>query len=159
VEVGWDIEPAIANQPNAATIMVYQSDGKTVVEGVEKTLQVQIAFGGGQPKPFPLKATWGKPGYYVANIIPTRAGSYLFTFSGTIEGTPINETFESGPGRFDNVASSDDLYFPPVPSTSAELQAIRGEVGAARLIGLVGLVVGVIGIMIGGAAFITRKRG
>lgn len=158
VEVGWETEPTLVNQINAATITIFQADGRTVVEGAEKTLRVQIAFGGGTPKEFPLKASWGKPGYYVANLIPTRAGSYLFTFTGTIDGTPINETFESGPGRFDDVAASDDLYFPPVASITAELKAIREEVGTARLIGIGGVVVGIVGLVLGGAAFATRKR-
>jgi hypothetical protein len=158
VEVGWDKEPTLANQSNAATIMIYQADGKTIVEGAEKTLHIKIAFGGGEPKEFPLKATWGKPGYYVANIIPTRAGSYLFTFTGTIDGTPIEETFESGPGRFADVASSDDLYFPSIASTTAELKAIRDEVGTVRSIGIAGVVIGIVGVIAGGAAFATRKR-
>jgi hypothetical protein len=158
VEVGWEVEPTLVNQINAATITIYQADGRTVVEGAEKTLRVQIAFGGGTPKEFPLKASWGKPGYYVANLIPTRAGSYLFTFTGTLDGTVINETFESGPGRFDDVAASDDIYFPPVASTSAELKAIREEVGTARLIGIGGGVVGIVGLVLGGAALATRKR-
>lgn len=158
VEVGWEIEPTISNQPNAATLMIYQADGKTVVEGAEKTLRIMIAFGGGTPKEFPLKASWGKPGYYVANIIPSRAGSYLFTFTGTLDGTPINETFESGPGRFDDVAPSDDLYFPAATSGAADLKALRDELGAARTVGLIGLVMGLIGLLTGGAALVTRKR-
>lgn len=158
VEVGWDQEPTITNQPNAATIMIYQADGKTVVEGAEKTLRIKIAFGGGEPKEFPLKSSWGKPGYYVANIIPTRAGSYLFTFTGTIDGTTIDETFESGPGRFDDVASSDDLYFPPVVSTAAEVKALRDEISAARMIAFIGIAIGVLGVLAGGVALLTRKR-
>ncbi len=158
VEVGWDREPTYANQPNAATIMVYKADGRTIVEGLEKTLKIKIAFGGSEPKDFPLKANWGKPGYYVADLIPTRAGSYLFTFTGVIEDTPINETFESGPGRFDDVAASDDLYFPPTGSTSTELKTLRDEIGTARTIGIGGGIIGAVGLLVGIAALATRRR-
>jgi hypothetical protein len=158
VEVGWDVEPTLVNQMNAATIAVYKAGTEQPVEGVEKTLRVKIAFGGNEPKEFRLQSVWGKPGYYVAKIIPTRVGGYIFTFTGDIEGTPVNETFESGPGRFEDVASIDDLQFPPVTAAN-EVRLAREEASAARTIGFVGIGLGAVGIVIGGAALLSRRRG
>jgi hypothetical protein len=57
---------------------------------------------------------------YVADFIPSRSGTFIFNFTGSIEGSPINERFESGPGRFDDVASLDALQFPQaIPDNTA----------------------------------------
>lgn len=157
VEVGWDAEPTLVNQMNAAIIAVYKAGTEQPIEGVEKTLKVKIAFGGNEPKEFALQAVWGKPGYYVAKIIPTRAGSYIFTFTGNIEGTSVNETFESGPGRFEDVGSIENLQFPPI-TTVNEARLAREEASAARLLGIVGIGVGAVGVLIGAVALLARRR-
>src|SRR5215510_2830290 len=79
VEVGWDLEPVFVGQLNGASIQIYRTGTQDAVEGVENTLRVQIAFGGGKAKEFPLHSVEDKKGYYVADIIPTRAGDYIFT--------------------------------------------------------------------------------
>src|SRR5260221_243362 len=112
VVVGWDKEPVLVGQPNGAGIMIYKTGTQDVVEGAEKSLKVQIAFGGNTPKEFDLQASDETKGYYLASLIPTRAGSYIFTFVGTIDGTPINEKFESGPNRFDDLTTGEDLQLP-----------------------------------------------
>src|SRR5579859_1619388 len=80
VEVGWDREPALVNQPNAASIQIYKKGTQDAVEGVEKSLTVKIAFGGNDPKNFELHSVEDQKGYYLADLIPTRTGSYIFTF-------------------------------------------------------------------------------
>ncbi|MBM2812655.1 MAG: hypothetical protein HW416_3414 [Chloroflexi bacterium] len=111
--VGFNGEPAYQGQPNAALITVtVPSEDARPVEGLADALKATIAFGGGPPKEFKLRAVFGRPGAYVADFIPTRAGAYIFNFSGAIEGTPVNERFESGPGRFNNVESVEAIQFP-----------------------------------------------
>src|SRR5439155_20802854 len=111
--VGFNDEPAYQGQPNGAQITVtVPSEDNRPVEGLADALKASVAFGGGQPKEFKLRSVFGKPGQYVADYIPTRAGTYIFTFTGSIEGTPINERFESGPGRFNDVESIEPLQFP-----------------------------------------------
>ncbi len=158
VEVGWDQEPTLVGQVNAAAIAVYKAGTETPVKGVQKTLRVQIAFGGNAPKEFPLEAVYGKDGYYVAELIPTRPGSYLFTFVGDIEGTSVNEQFESGPGRFEDVAPIDDLQFPPVTAAN-EVKIARDEAATARTLAVIGIVMGVVGfVTAGGAILLTQRR-
>ena len=159
VLVGWDKEPPLINQPNAAGIFITQN-GQPVT-GVEKTLKVDIAFGGNTPKEFDLEASDERPGYYLANLIPTRAGDYIWTFVGTINGDQINEKFESGPDTFDTVGDGSDLDFPQ-PATDPvvlanQVNAVQSQASLALLVGAVGLVVGIAGLAVGVIAVRRRK--
>jgi hypothetical protein len=149
------------SQANAATIAIRRVGTGEPVVGVEKTLKFRIAFGGNAPKELPLRANFQKRGFYTAELIPTRTGDYIFEFVGSIEDTPINEKFESGPGRFETVTSMEGLQFPQAaPDTITllnELTAVRDEVNTARMMAMVGIVVGVLGTVVGLVA-ILRKR-
>ncbi len=159
--VGFDTEPAVQGQPNGAqlTATVPSEDNRPVTT-LADTLKATVAFGGGQPKEFPLQAVFGKSGVYVAHFIPTRAGTYIFTFTGTVEGQQVNEQFESGPGRFNDVDSAASLQFPDqIPlandasrtaQTAAE-QATQAQAVAdsARTVGVVGVAVGALGVVLG----------
>jgi len=116
VVVGWLNEPSLLEEPNAISLTVANAQTNEPIEGVEKTLKVD-ATAGGQTKTFDLAARFGVRGAYVANLIPTKAGGWVFRFRGDIEGTPIDERFESGPGRFNDVEPKAALEFPAqVPS-------------------------------------------
>jgi hypothetical protein len=155
VVVGWNTEPAFANQTNGALIIVYKAGTKDPVEGVEKTLKVDVAAGGGAPKTFELRADDDRPGYYIADLIPTRTGSYIFTFKGKIESTDVNEVFESGPNRFDDVADNSALQVPQA-SGSNQIAALQSDLNTARMLGGAGLVAGILGIAVGALA-LRRK--
>src|SRR5258706_8753356 len=90
VEVGWDREPALVGQVNGASINIHRAGTEDAVDGVDTTLKVKIAYGGNEPKEFTLHSVEDKKGYYVADIIPTRTGSYVFTFVGKIEDSDVN---------------------------------------------------------------------
>jgi hypothetical protein len=158
VVVGWKGEPAFAGILNAASIRVTKTGTETAVEGLEKTLKVKIAFGGGEPKEFALRTVFGEPGHYVADIIPVRAGSYIFTFSGKIEDTDVNETFESGPGRFDDIHATDALTFPPVTAENAALTSALQDAANARTLAIVGIALGAIAVVLAGANLMRVKR-
>src|ERR687885_1035219 len=119
--VGFTGEPALVGQPNGIDLRISNTADGSPVTGADKTLKAAIAFGGGQPKEFPLRAVFGRDGAYTADLIPTKAGSYIFTFTGTINGTPVNEKFESGPGRFDDVQDTAKLQFPDVVPAPAQM--------------------------------------
>ena len=111
---------------------------------------------------FPLRAVYGAPGSYIADFVPTRTGSYIFTFTGTIEGNSINERFESGPGRFDEVRAITAIQFPePLPS-SAELQqelaVARAAIGTAQALAFGGLGAGAIAVLAAGMAMLMASR-
>ena len=140
------------------------------VEGLEQTLQVEVTHAAsGVSRTMPLRAIVGEPGGYTADLIPTAPGVYSVRFFGAIEGNPIDETFESGPGRFSNVEPATDLHFPQVLPTVREIEgAVRGaqssieqaqdsaiaagdDASTARLLGILGIAAGVLGIATGGA--------
>src|SRR5579871_3439876 len=158
--VGFNNEPAMEGQPNGAQLTVTApDDNNRPVEGLQNSLTATVAYGGGQPKAFPLRAVFGKPGQYVADFIPTRAGSYIFTYTGTVEGQTVNERFESGPGRFNDVDSIAPLQFPeqiPLANDAArtardaadQAGAAQAAVASARQLAIAGLGVGVFGVLV-----------
>ena len=109
------MEPAFTGLKNGASVRISTtgSDSPTPVEGADKTLKVRIQAGD-QMQEFPLRAVFGQQGYYLADIIPTRAGDYQWTFVGTLNGDQINETFDTADGKFDAVDSASDIMFPAV---------------------------------------------
>jgi len=163
VVVGWDQEPPYVSQKNGASIRISQAGTNPAVpvEGVDKTLKVQIRQGA-SIKEFPLRAVFGQPGYYMADIIPTRAGDYQWVFAGTINGDQVNETFDTADGKFDAVQSASALEFPltsPDPAqATADVASAQAAAQGARTLALVGIGVGVLGLLAAIAAFLTRPR-
>lgn len=132
VEVGWLNEPTVVKQANGATIEIKKAGTEDTVTGVEKTLKVQIAAGGKDEGTFDLHAVSGKPGLYTADYTPPVTGSYIFTFTGAIEGITINEQFESGPGRFDDAITAEEAAKEtPKPDNDSVATAASTEVAAA----------------------------
>jgi plastocyanin len=150
----------------------------TPVEGLENTLQVEVTHvATGVSKTMKLRTIFRDPGHYTADLIPTAPGQYRFRFFGTIEGMEVNETFESGPGRFNDVQPISNLYFPEsVPAarelesavrgtqtaaTQAQVAALQAEdrASSASTMGIIGIVLGAAGIAFGaGAAAMALRR-
>lgn len=168
--VGFLNEPALVEEPNGIDLRVTNAQTNEPVEGLEKTLKAEIIVGD-QKKTVDLRARFGQKGAYTADIIPTKAGTWAFRFFGTVEGTPVDERFESGPGRFNDVQPKRDLQFPvqlptlgelaqqrmSAPETSGRQVASPAEVQraldraetalrTALILGLVGIGVGLLGV-------------
>jgi hypothetical protein len=158
--VGFINEPALQGEPNGVDLRVVNRETQQPVEGLQSTLRVAIAFGGGQPKELPLRARFGMPGSYAADVIPTRPGAYLFTFSGTIEGQQINERFESGPGRFNDVEAATAVQFPVSEPSAGELQQAlneaRQQAATANTMAVAGLVAGLLSLLLNGYLLLRR---
>ncbi len=163
VVVGWDQEPAYAGQKNGATIRISQagSNPAVPVEGADKTLKITVKQGA-STREFPLRAVFGQPGYYMADIFPTRVGDYQWTFTGTLNGDAVNETFDSADGKFDGVVAPTDLQFPIETGDPAQLmtmaQQAQSEAQSARTFAYIGIGIGVVGLLLAGAAWFTRPR-
>ena len=152
VAVGWDVEPPLEGQKNAASILIVRADTSPSqpVEGAEVTLRVRIRQGA-ETRDFPLRTVFGQRGHYVAHFVPTRAGDYEFTFVGAIEGHPVEEIFDSAAGRFGGVEPVADVQFPVClggPSQiSAAMREAQSATQSARLLTATGLGIGTLGLL------------
>jgi hypothetical protein len=141
--VGFVTEPAIAGDTNGISLSVTKGD--TPVEGLTDTLKATVMFGD-QSKDMTLTPVFNTPGSYRAMFIPTAAGDYTFHFTGTIEGTDVDETFTSSPDGFDSVAERSDYEFP----VSANGSSSSRDLAMPSIVGAVVLALG--------AAILLRRR-
>lgn len=162
IEVGWRDEPALAGLLNAVELEVRETASGHGVDGLAKTLTLTVTVGGSTTGFEPALRTLGAgdPGHYLADLIPTATGDYLFRLRGKIGTQEVNELFESGPGRFDPVRSAASVAFPAQealdPSAARELRALREIADQARAIALGGLLLGALGVAVAVAAL--RRR-
>src|SRR5581483_8278764 len=117
--VGFITEPALVEEPNGIDLRITDAANAPVL-GAEKTLKAEMSFGD-QKKTVELRARFGQPGAYTADLIPTKAGTWVFRFFGAINDTPVDERFESGPGRFNDVQSKTTMQFPVALPSISEL--------------------------------------
>jgi hypothetical protein len=158
VTVGWDTEPAYADMKNGASIRIMQAGTQTPVADADKTLKVQIRQGASS-KDFPLRAVFGQAGYYVADIVPTRDGDYVWTFTGAIGSDQINEKFDTADGKFNAVQPQTALQFPVTLADPAQANAaLESQLQSTRTLAYVGIGVGVIGVLLAVAVWLTRPR-
>ncbi len=158
--VGWASEPPYANQSNAISLTVTDTQAKKPVSGLDKTLQAEVIFGA-RSMVVPLTESDENPGTYTGPFVPTRVGTYIFHFSGQVAGQTVDEKFESGPNTFDDVQDIAPLQFPDkVPAASdlaKQVQSAQNAASNAQMLAYVGIVVGALGLIVGGVAMMRRK--
>jgi hypothetical protein len=163
VVVGWDTEPPFVGQKNAASIRISRAGTNPAepVTGLENSLKVEIRQGA-QTKAFSVRAVFGQPGYYAADLLPTRAGDYVWTFSGSIGSDPVNEKFDSADGKFDAVQASSGVEFPIAAAdpeqVTSEVESARAAAQSAQTMGLLGVALGALGLVAALVLWITRPR-
>ena len=146
--VGWRDEPALAGLLNAVEVQVRETATGKGVEELAKTLRLSVTFGGSRAAFTPDLRSLGlfEPGHYLADLIPTKPGDYVFRLQGKLGTQDVNEVFESGPGRFDPVRSASTVAYPGQdvldPAAARELISIRETAGQTRLIAIAGLALG-----------------
>ncbi len=174
--VGFLNEPAIAGQVNGVSLAVTDAQSNAPVEGVDKALKADVTVSG-ETKTYELRPRFGQAGSYSANLIPTKTGTWVFRFYGSLNGTAIDERFESGPGRFNDVESPATLEFPAVApargdaaapastndTASADVQRAVDEAKDARRTGLTvgaaGIALGVLGVALAAVALMRKPAG
>lgn len=134
------------------------------VTGLASDLKVEIShIPTAISRVLPLTELVDDTGHYVAEFVPTAPGDYRVRFFGSIEGNPIDETFESGPDTYDTVITSDAIQFPVVLESNREIQnATRHALDAVQDIendlestssnASTGMIIGSIGIIFGAIA-------
>jgi hypothetical protein len=148
--VGWINEPSYVGLLNSLDLTVTETNGGKAVEGLDKTLKADLTFGGSsQAQPLTLAARFGLPGKYSGYVVPTKVGDYTFHITGTVGTMNVDEKFESGPGRFGSIESTDALQYPAKVVSNSDL--------TARLDQLQTLVIA--GIVLGGLALLATVAG
>jgi hypothetical protein len=155
--VGWLNEPAFAGLTNAATVRVTdpRENPAKPVEGLEKTLKLEVITGGLAPFTGPLRAVFGQAGLYALDMLPTKAGQFRYKLTGTIGTTNVSETFESSPTTFNDIQDTTSLQYPPAEPLDTRLDAIRSTADQTRLIALVAVVLGIVAL---GVSLSGRRR-
>ncbi len=155
VVVGWVKEPAIVGERNALFLQI--TENGEPVEGVAATLDAQIQYGG---RTFRSNLVpYLSPGEYTIEIFPTVRGQYSVRLFGAIEDLEVDELVDP-----EEVFPASRLQFPETQSDPLELQQERQQEMAelqtqlklTRIIALVGIGIGTIGIAL--AAISLQQR-
>ncbi|HEY2888389.1 MAG TPA: hypothetical protein VGJ17_07220 [Candidatus Limnocylindrales bacterium] len=118
VALGWVHEPTYVGEQNAVQVVIKDAAGKAITDLNDGDLKVTVGVGGQTSDPLPLLNTFdpdtglGVAGDYEAPIIPTAPGDYTFHLSGTIDGTPVDETATSSDSTFNSVIDATGIQFP-----------------------------------------------
>ena len=166
--VGWLDEPAFVDDANKVDLRVTNVQTNEPVEGLEKTVKLEVTYGG-RSKTFDLKPRFGQRGAYVAELLPTRTGDYVFRFTGTVNGMPLDAKFDSADGKFNGVQAKTEIAFPEpsvatsqlqqrVAGVSSSVEATQASAQTALVIGSVGVILGLLGLIAGGLAWATARR-
>lgn len=175
--VGFGAEPAYAGYVNSVQLLLADAKDKPVTD-LADTLKVEVQQGGDktdlslQPD-FEIGQS-GTPGDYRAWFIPTAPGAYTFHFTGMIKRQRIDQSFTSSATTFDDVQDPSAVEFPAKPPTTAQLAQrldrelprlesktsasnTRDDAHQARTLAIVGIVIGALGLLAGGAGFLRRR--
>ena len=179
LEIGFRDEPVYVGVPNAV-FLALMKNGHEVAD-VGDSLTVTLGFGDQTSDPIVFEPM-EEPGQFQAPFVPSQAGAYTFTLSGSVGGDELELSLTSGSKTFSDVKDIEGATFPAVKyptnadlasrieqesaRTASELAAVTDDVVAAndaassaRTIGITGIVVGAIGLILGATALATRKRG
>src|SRR6266571_5011025 len=154
--VGWINEPSYVNLLNSLDLTVTETNGGKAVEGLDKTLKADLTFGGSTtPQPLTLAARFGQPGKYSGYVMPTKVGDYTFHITGTVGTTNVDEKFESGPGRFGSIESTDALQYPAKVVSNADLAA---RLDSIQTLVIAGIVVAGVALLLSAGSLVMRRR-
>jgi hypothetical protein len=179
VAIGWVREPTYVGEENAVQVVIKDSAGNPVSDLSPDDLKVVVSTGNQQSDPMSLAPTFdedtglGIPGDYEATIIPTAPGDYTFHVTGTIHDQSVDVTVTSSDSTFDAAVESTAIQFPSkLPALSGvitRLDRIDARIAADRTSTdeaaaaasralVVGIVIGGLGVLIGGAALFMSLR-
>ena len=186
VAMGWWQEPTYVGVQNAVQVIVKDASGNPVADLASGDLQVVVSIAGQSTAALPLDPSLdpdtglGRPGEYLAWLIPTVPGDYTFHLSGSIHGQPVDETYTSSDQTFNPVEDATAAQFPlKLPSQtelsglSERLTARVGEAASAASAAqqaatdarhdastalLAGTAVGGLGVLVGLVALLVALR-
>jgi hypothetical protein len=175
--VGWGDEPVYTGFKNSVQMTLSNARTGRPVNELGGTVEVEIIFGDAsttlEMEPDFLPGVFGEEGDYRAWVVPTRAGEYSYRFTGSINGTDIEETFTCGEETFDCPVDAGEIEFPERDPSRAELAGrieqeiprIAGDASAAsddastsQTLSFVGIGLGGLGLLVALAALLRVRR-
>jgi len=170
VEVGFGDEPPYIGEKNSVQLLLSSKDGKPITD-LGDSLQVEVSTGNNPPMKLALEPNFevggdGTPGDYRAWFFPTEPGKYTFHFTGTIHGRTVDQSFTSSPTGFDEVKDPSGVEYPAKDPTAGQVSArldretarqasatagAHDAANSAKTLAIVGIVVGLLGLLAGGA--------
>jgi hypothetical protein len=154
--VGWINEPSYVDLLNSLDLTVTETSSGHAVEGLDKTLKADVAYGGlTTPQPLAIAARFGQPGKYTGYVMPTKVGEYTFHITGTVGTTNVDEKFQSGPGRFGSIEATDALQYPAKVVANSDLAARLDQL---QTLVIVAIVLGGLALLASAAGLVMRRR-
>lgn len=102
------------------------------------------------------------PTLYRAEFVPTQPGDYIFRIFGALDGVEFDEEFRSSGNTFPGVTAIGDTQFPAeIPAGQGLLDAFAAaneDADRARVFGVVGVLLGVVGLLAGGLSIVLSRR-
>lgn len=117
--IGWADEPVYSGLKNAVEIHVTDRAGGAV-PNLKASLSVEVGFGD-QRMVLPLTPMRDRPNTWHASLVPTRAGTYAFRFTGTLNDQPVDLTSVCSEKTFDCVVDVAALQFPAKDPSTGQL--------------------------------------
>jgi hypothetical protein len=174
--VGFLNEPAYVNLQNSLDLTICKGakceytvqDGSRVVANpvndAEKTLKVEVSFGGNAPLALDIAPRYANPGKYTGYFQPTQTGAYTFHIYGTLEANKIDEKFTSSPNGFGEVetltaypAAGSQATTPANANLQSQLLQTQDAANRATTFGVIGGILGLLGIVVAGLVLVRRS--
>jgi hypothetical protein len=175
--VGWGDEPIYTGFKNSVQMILADARTGDPVNELDGTVEAEVIFGDAstslEMEPNFLPGVFGEEGDYRAWIVPTRTGEYSYRFTGSINGTDIDETFMCGEETFDCPVDTGEIEFPErdpsraelagrlereLPRVNADASAASDDASSAQTLSYVGIGLGGLGLLVALAALL-RGRG
>lgn len=137
ITVRYAHEPPYLEEGNALVLEVTDRRTGQPVPGLERTLTVEGSVVVEQTRrasPVPLRAVPEQPGRYEGVFVPPALGEYSFRITGTIGGTPVDETFRSGEGGLPDVVPREGLDFRAPGSLLASALLVLYVIGVGVIV-------------------------
>jgi hypothetical protein len=167
--VGWANEPVFTGFPNAVQFILSDAAGNPVVDLGPEDLKVEVSYGDQKVGPLPVEpafrvGSFGEPGDYQSDLIPSRPGEYSFHFTGTIKGQQFDETYTSGEETFGTPENPSTIEFPAKDPTNGELAESIGRLESkiddsrgGNTVGMIGAGLGAVALIVALIALLRRK--
>lgn len=166
IVLGWATEPAYSGAMNA--VIVSLSDRGGPLTKADGGLKVEVTFGT-ERTTLALEPVPNRPHEFQAAMVPTRAGTYTFRVTGTINKQAIDVSSTCSDSTFHCVTDASAIQFPVKDPTVGQLaeridRALprAADAGAAatgtRTLAWIALGLSACGLLVAAASIVTSKR-